>query len=290
MQHLYFKEKINPPQEPLSPKAFAIAIGAILLITIFFLVKTIIQKNNSSEKSQAEEKSAVKNVDFDLKLILGEEASRKILDNSYQLLDIRERSSYEKKHIENSINISSDQLETNYFIMDKSKKIILIDQTVTDQTKTLASKIKSQGFDVRILDGGFEKYYFEGWPIISEGDPEAISDKAKTKPLSADELIQKIKSGQTFSFLDTRKKSDFEKSHIQGAVNIPLEDLEARKKEIPLGKILICDEDPLRSFQANVRLFDMRFWTAEYLSENLSILKKRLEETTDNQQTPSPSQ
>jgi rhodanese-related sulfurtransferase len=88
--------------------------------------------------------------------------------------------------------------------------------------------------------------------------------------------------------LDVRKKEDFSKKHIEGSINLPLELLEKNKQEIPLGKIVIIDENPVRSFQAAVRLYDMNMAGNYCLQESLSILEKITKEkiNEDKQATP----
>jgi hypothetical protein len=58
------------------------------------------------------------------------------------------------------------------------------------------------------------------------------------------------------------------------------EELEKRKSEIPSGKILIIDENPIRSFKASVRLTDMNILTNYYLTNPYSELKSAVENQT----------
>ncbi|MCY7345882.1 MAG: rhodanese-like domain-containing protein [Pyrinomonadaceae bacterium] len=41
-------------------------------------------------------------------------------------------------------------------------------------------------------------------------------------------------------FVDTRAETDFKSEHIKGAINIPMEAVELRYKEIPTGKKIIA--------------------------------------------------
>lgn len=286
MQHFYIKDKVRPQPSPPSPKAFLVAVLAILLITGYFTAKTLIK--NSKQKSKPEQTNQSQPSEYSSytpTLFPAESISDILGDNNYQLVDIRTKESWQKKHIENSINIPLSQLDQSLFMLGKDKKIIIISQKVDQQAKTAGAKIENQGFEVKILDGGFEKYYFENLPVISEGDPESISDKSKTNPLTSHELLEKINQGQRFTFIDTRPKEAFNSFHVEGAINIPLEEIENKKSDLPVGKILVCDESPLRSFQAAVKLYDMNVWTAFYLSDPLSTLKGAIEETAQQEET-----
>lgn len=278
MQHFYIKEKVSPQVSPPSPKAFAIAILSILLITGYFTAKTFIKNQNrqNSEKNQTQDEISTSGIAYAPELFPVENVPQIMNNSDYQLIDIRNEESWRKKHIENSTNIPAFQLDRGLFIINKEKTILVISQTIDDQAKAAGAKLKENGFKVKLMDGGFEKYYYENHPVISEGDPQSISDKSKTNPVSTHELLEKINQGQRFVFLDTRPKTDYDNSRIEGAINIPLEEIEYKKSELPVGKIVICDENPLRSFQAAVKLYDMNIWTAYYLSDSLSNLKNEI--------------
>jgi flagellar basal body-associated protein FliL len=50
--------------------------------------------------------------------------------------------------------------------------------------------------------------------------------------LTVEEVKQKMDSGSIFVLMDVRSKADYDKSHIVGAVSIPIEDLSRRYTEI----------------------------------------------------------
>jgi len=76
--------------------------------------------------------------------------------------------------------------------------------------------------------------------------------------------------------VDVRKKGQFDEGHLNGAVNIFLDELENRHAEIPLGKkIILCDNDGMWAFQGAVRLFDMGIMNVFALSDGLNVWKQK---------------
>jgi rhodanese-related sulfurtransferase len=73
----------------------------------------------------------------------------------------------------------------------------------------------------------------------------------------------------TLFVLDIGQSENYKKRHIVGAVNIPLEELERRVREIPAGRqIVVYGENDVVSFQGGVILSDLGIFTAQTLSGN----------------------
>jgi len=60
--------------------------------------------------------------------------------------------------------------------------------------------------------------------------------------ISPAELQAKADGGQTMAIIDLRPQEDFRKNHIQGAINIPFEELQNSLNQIPRNHevILVC--------------------------------------------------
>jgi rhodanese-related sulfurtransferase len=272
-QYPHSQFRITPPPKnpPLQP--FILGMIAILVIVGFFLIRNY-QYRASIEKNSTE-KSTVDSIKNNqgIPLISAEDTAAAIYKKNFKIIDIRAKASFDQTHIENSLNLPADSFSIKGMGINPQETLIIVDQTPSAEGKNIVQELIKQGYKTQYLDGGFARYLLEGMPLISFGNPNSIADQAKTNPLTADELLQKITNGEQFVFLDVRPKTSFEQSHIEKAINIPLEELENRKAEIPLGKILIYDDDPTRSYQASVRLYDLNIWGAAYLSEKLDVLK-----------------
>lgn len=61
-------------------------------------------------------------------------------------------------------------------------------------------------------------------------------NREKTAVIKPDELAEEIAEGRTPVIVDVRSEKDFRESHLPGAINIPLEELERRKAELDPAK------------------------------------------------------
>lgn len=255
-----------------------LAFLAIFLILSLFLIKNFWQKNQDKKEVKTENVQE-KNTQEKLKItpkfqsISPEEVEKNINKDDFVFIDLRPDFLFEDQHIENSINLDPEKLE-NLKELGKNKKIILIDTGKESSWVEKINELSDQGLQIFYLEGGFENYQAMGFSTISFGYPDSPYDQAKTRPIDAQKLKERLQNEETFVFLDVREKNSFENFHISGSTNIPLEDLEKKKKDIPFGRIIIVDENPIRAFQGAVRLFDMHFIDVLYLSENLSVLKQ----------------
>jgi hypothetical protein len=79
--------------------------------------------------------------------------------------------------------------------------------------------------------------------IIPNGQQPKLVPQAETALDSArriprDEAMKMVKEGKAV-YIDVRQKDQYDLSHIPGAINIPLGELQTRWKDLPPGKFLI---------------------------------------------------
>lgn len=67
-------------------------------------------------------------------------------------------------------------------------------------------------------------------------------EAGKVPEITKEELKEKLEKKADVIVVDVRSKTSYDKSHIIGAISIPLEEIEKRHKELPKGKeiILYC--------------------------------------------------
>jgi len=63
--------------------------------------------------------------------------------------------------------------------------------------------------------------------------------REKTTVIKPDELAAEIVKGLAPVIVDVRSEADFRASHLPGAINIPLEELEQRKTELDPAKPIV---------------------------------------------------
>ena len=221
--------------------------------------------------------------------VSAQETYAAINNRQIQLIDIRSSEEFEFEHIESSINlpVKEDFSLTNQQLLNKNKPVIIIAEN-NETAQKAVQNLNAEGYQAEYLENGIDSFLTAGYGLITYGNIESSSDRSKVIFISAQDLFERSSKGENFIFLDVRKKEDFSKKHIEGSINLPLELLEKNKQKIPLGKIVIIDENPVRSFQAAVRLYDMNMAGNYCLQESLSILEKITKEkiNEDKQATP----
>jgi rhodanese-related sulfurtransferase/DNA-binding transcriptional ArsR family regulator len=68
---------------------------------------------------------------------------------------------------------------------------------------------------------------------------ELVSDRDPLVPISRDELLERMKTGDVV-LVDVRPEPEYRAGHIPGAVSIPIEQLEARLATIPSSKEVVA--------------------------------------------------
>ncbi|MDD3486792.1 MAG: rhodanese-like domain-containing protein [Candidatus Moranbacteria bacterium] len=177
------------------------------------------------------------------------------------LIDISPADDFDQGHIATAVNVSADGLNRKFFEelgAEKTSNIFLINQG--DNLAILAkatNAVVAEGFvNTQYLRGGIADWMENGYPLVSSGKAE--TDDAKVKKMS---LADAQNEADSLQFVDVRSASKFQASHIAGAINIPLSDLESEKEKIPsVQKVVVYGADAVDSFQAAVKLFDLNFF------------------------------
>ena len=256
----------------------SVLIGVLLiaLIVIFFSIKN----NNTDNNLLENENEKITTANYNVTFIAPKKVFDAIRQDNFLIVDIRSSDDFEGNHIESSINIPLSILTPTNSNLDKNKTLIIIDEEESIDGKEAATKLKDAGFKVSYLQGGLVNYIANNYDLVSFGDITSNQDRAKVNSENLESLGQKLINSEEFIYLDVRSKNDFDKDHFKNAINIPLENLEENKKDIPTGKILVFDEDSRRSFQAAVRLYDMNILSVYYLTNPYSEFKSAIQNQT----------
>ncbi|MFO7806906.1 MAG: rhodanese-like domain-containing protein [Candidatus Moraniibacteriota bacterium] len=266
-------KQINQKKQPI---VFFILVFLLLTVVFIYFLKN--SASNQEKEGQDNLETNSKNQEIsdqkpEVLLVSPSEAAKAIRNPKYTLLDIRPHEDYENFHIESSSNYPYEKITEKIPDLDKNKIVIVIESTPTKKGIEIARRMMQKDFEARCLEGGLRNYLQKGYSTVSSGDPSSAIDTAKAEEISKQEILEKINKGEKITLLDVRKKEDFKINHIKNSINIPLEELEKRKKDLPISNIVIIDEDPERSFKAAVRLFDMNILTASYFPDSLQKLK-----------------
>jgi len=251
----------------------------VLMTVLFFLKSSWLNKKKeiASNQEQVQEKKD------DLKKYTGissAELLRKIISGeNYEILDIRNAENFSKKHIVDSKNISLENMKEKVVSFEKNKTYCIVDELgLTPEEKQAMDIFFAEGFEKIIyLEGGIYSWVSELSPTVEFGDPNSLSDQSKVNYIKSDELKNLIAENSNILYLvDLRSSTDYASGHIKNAANIPLENLEARRKEIPTYKrIVLLDDTGILAFQGAVRLFDMGILNVFTLSDGFKAWKEK---------------
>lgn len=164
-----------------------------------------------------------------------------ITNKDVLILDCRTADEFSKGHIPNSLNIG---LESNFamwvgeLIPDIKQKIALVCPENKEEEALI--RLSRVGFDYAIgyLSGGFDTWLKAGKLFNT------------CERITADKLFEMINSTD-IKLVDVRKKSEFDSEHVKGAINIPLNQLNARIKELPKSSFIIYCAGGYRSMIAS---------------------------------------
>jgi hydroxyacylglutathione hydrolase len=150
-----------------------------------------------------------------LKALSIEEFKELIKQDDVLLLDTRNSTEFTQGYIPGSISIGLDGRFAEWAgsLLPFDKPMVLV--TEPGKEKESAVRLARVGFDKMkgYLDGSFEKWKNEGNPI------DLIID------VEADELMMDLPFDENIIVIDVRRETEFADGHINGAVNIPLNDL-----------------------------------------------------------------
>lgn len=257
-------------------------MGFFLILAVFAVT---LGRAGFFSKSENKEEVSRKNVsdqeELEKRKIIPEDLSQKIIsDDAPVVVDIRDSDSYETEHIADSINIPQADLLSSLAALDKSKAYVLMDQSGGLAVAGLAKEIEEKELltDVYYLSGGFSEWKNGYNPTVSFGDPTSLTDQSKVHYIESDDLFKMISSedSKKFFLVDLRLKEDFLAGHIKGSINIPIDELEKRRHEIPSGKkTILVDGNGVGAFLGAVRLFDLGIMNVSSLSDGLDAWKEK---------------
>jgi hydroxyacylglutathione hydrolase len=258
--------------------ALGIGIFLIILIAIVTILRPIFSKNNSSSTNAKQQDVAMENLKKAPQISDVDLAKKIQARDNLSLLDIRLPDAYANEHILNSQNVSLADINGVLTQLDKNKTFVIIDDNdISDQIAMVISSLSDSGFNnIFYLTGGFSAWKGAYNPTISAGNPDSFTDQSKISYIQTDKLKDMMNTETNLVIIDVRKNTQFNDGHLKNAINIFLDDLEKRKKDIPIGKkIVLYDNDGLGAFKAGVRLFDMGFFNTFTLSDGLDAWKKK---------------
>jgi rhodanese-related sulfurtransferase len=234
-------------------KKHLIAILIVIFIFTAFTVTGCVNKTIGVEKSTAESmETSVEATTQEVEpseetsqgktpvimMITPDEVYRIISEGrDYFLLDVRTPEEYSEGHIEGANLIPVQELESRLDEIPGDKQIIVYCRS-GNRSRTAASILMENGFGMVYDMGGINSWIEKGYPVIT-GEITG----ARFEEITVDEAYQLFSGDEDHLFIDIRSKDEYDTIHIEGAIHIPVSEIQSRLSEIPEDKLIIvyCD-------------------------------------------------
>ena len=206
----------------LNKKFKVLAIGAALVLSIGAVGCS---KQEEAPKEEAKQEQAKAEV----KTIKGDEVVEAMKDANTVVIDARDASEYEAGHIKGALNVFVDEAESKLGDLEqyKDKKVIVYCNSGNKSGK-LAQLLVDNGFtDVSNADG-VKQYEYE----LVQGKEEPKAEKAEVKTMKGDEVVEAMKDTANTVVIDARDAKDFAKGHIDGAINVFVDEAKDKLGEL----------------------------------------------------------
>ena len=136
------------------------------------------------------------------------------------------------------------------------------------------NELIAAGFpNAKYLQDGITAWRNQGFPLVSSSSSDENANKVKK--ISVGELAQDLNAGgDIVQFLDIRSASDFQTSHIAGALSVPFTELEKNQDGISkVKKVVVYSGNEDEAKKAVVTLFDLNFFNAYFLEGGFDAWK-----------------
>ncbi|MFZ2984240.1 MAG: rhodanese-like domain-containing protein [Candidatus Moraniibacteriota bacterium] len=253
-------------------RALMVGAALIFLVGVFFIGK-IFFGNRADLTPPLSGKSAMESKPGAVPLMAPDVLLQKIQNgDKITVVDIRTEGIFQNEHIAQALSLPIGLLQN--FSPGPDEAVVIVFSAADLQTFETAKNILVQkSFPYFFLKGGFEGWKGINAPTLSRGDPNSFIDQSKITYIGTEDL-KKMLSEQKASLLilDVQTEEHYRQKHIVGAVNIPSDQLEKRRNEIPAGRqIIVYGENDLVSFQGGVHLSDLGIFTARTLNGNNAL-------------------
>ncbi len=153
-----------------------------------------------------------------------------LVEDGAQLLDTREAAEFQGAHLRGALNIGLGGSYATWCgtILDPERSVVVIAEPGTELEA--ATRLGRIGFDsvAGYLDGGMQQL---------DRAPELIE---RVERITAGSLAEQLESDSPPVLLDVRTEREWDESHIDGALNLPLSQLEKHLDELSADRSLIA--------------------------------------------------
>ncbi len=198
-------------------------------------------------------------------------------------IDARGPEAAEKGHIQGAVAIRLQDVvrEKNQFPLDRKAYIVLYDQeTNMDGFAPVVKEVSSWGYNnLYVLNGGYSGWLKKNGLTQSGMVRTQIFYLPRPHPgeITGDEFMNVVNNKPADKLvLDVRTQTEAALGMIPGAVNIPVDELQGRLKELPKDKEIVAHcRTGLRSEMGYTILRNAGFKT-RYLNDKVTVIENEL--------------
>lgn len=169
----------------------------------------------------------------------------KLLGNKqYIFIDIREPIEFESRHVPGFRNIRLGNLiaGSEYLKIDRNSQIVLLCDS-GERSSDASAFLKLKGYQSLFVDKGIRGWIDEKQKFVGSKEMILPEFRNRDKDVSVEESRALIAEGKAV-LADLRTAVDYNKGHIEGAVNIPFVNMTTTEVEkalntLPKGKMVI---------------------------------------------------
>ncbi len=245
-----------------------VAIAALLILFVFII--SFVRSMQPADAPRDRDAAAVLEVDYDFDEVAPSVVRRMMLKDAgaVTLVDLRPVGAFATHHIPGSISLPYDTLmETDPAPSYATELVVVVFRNMNAQKLSAAvRKLAQTNNRVVVLSGGIDAWTATGAPMVTDANPNDITNAAKILFISMEDvaaLIAQARKNPTdvrsFVIVDTRPRDTFAAGHIPLARNIPFEVI-ADTADVSRAKTLIVYGETVRdSMRAAIRFTDVGF-------------------------------
>lgn len=192
-----------------------------------------------------------------------------IASKPFHFVDVRSAAEFQKKHIEGAVNIPHSRI-LDAKLPKKEPLVLYCTGEGCSVSRAAGAELIQNGYKkVFVLDGGLADWETHGFPTVSAKSTEAKPPVSAGR-VSPRALTKRMKKGEAL-IIDVRPAAEFPAGHLPGAVNFPLETLEAQLERLDKAQpIVVYDRLSERSRKAGELLLQKGF-TAHELAGGIAV-------------------
>lgn len=179
----------------------------------------------NTENTETEEGSE-ETAETEVKTIAGEELDKIQEDNDekekYLVIDTRKADDYKEGHVKHAITLPADELADRIDELAdfKDKNVVVYGETAEEAEEAYKTLVDN-GFTNVQSAGGYADFDY--------------TTKTKVTSVPGPEFIELANTGD-YTIIDVRDEKDYNKGHLAGAINVPVDQAESLIETLPQDK------------------------------------------------------